>query len=308
VRRSGHIPWGEYRLGLVILVGVGLFLWASIRGGASFLERRAELATSFQNVAGLTEGSPVWFLGVEIGAVKKLEIRPGDSSSVHVRLSVKREILPALGENATARIAAINFFGEKYVDLVPGLPGGPRLREHQELRSVETPGFDQLVTRGQVTVGRLDTLLTDLQVVSGRLRDGQGSLGLMLTERGLHDDFRRLSRDVSQLSVGLDASQRRTSRALVSLATALDTLASRMNRGEGTLGLLARDARLYAAFSGVAESADSIFSLAAGEGSVGSALRDKRMYEEMSATLKSIHEILDDIRRDPKKYFKVSIF
>jgi hypothetical protein len=36
VKRSGAIPWGEYRLGLLILVGLGLFLWASIRGGASF--------------------------------------------------------------------------------------------------------------------------------------------------------------------------------------------------------------------------------------------------------------------------------
>jgi phospholipid/cholesterol/gamma-HCH transport system substrate-binding protein len=308
VRRSGHIPWGEYRLGLLIFAGIGLFLWASIRGGTAFLEQRAELATRFRNVAGLTEGSPVWFLGVEVGSVSKLEIQPGDTSSVRVLFKVKRDVLPALGREATTRIAAINFFGEKYVDLVPGPHGGPPLREGQELRSVESPGFDEILTNSQVTIARLDSLLVDFKVISGRLREGEGSLGLMLTERGLHDDLRRLSRDVAELSAGLNVSQRRTSQALVSLSTSLDTLATRMNRGEGTLGLLAKDPGLYHAFTGAAQSADSVFALAAGDGSVGRTLRDARMYEEMTTTLKSIHEILDDIRRDPKKYFKVSIF
>jgi phospholipid/cholesterol/gamma-HCH transport system substrate-binding protein len=310
VKRSGDIPWGEYRLGLVILVGMAIFVWASIRGGSAFFEHRVPLKARFHDVGGLAEGSPVWFRGVEVGSVKALHILPsGDSSYVEVVLSVQRETMKSLAEDSRARIAAINFFGEKFVDLVPGTHGVGALAAGQMIESEEAVEFGQLMAEGKGTLSNLDRLTVDLEVVVAKIRDSRGSLGLMLNERGLYDDLRRLARETAYLARDMNVTQKRTSRALVAMAEQLDSLTARVNRGEGSLGLLARDPRLYTSLAGVTAGADTAFDrINAGQGSAGRMMSDPRAYDELTKSLQQLNTLLADIQKNPKRYFKFSVF
>jgi phospholipid/cholesterol/gamma-HCH transport system substrate-binding protein len=310
VKRSGDIRWGEYRLGLLILVGMAIFLWASIRGGAAFFERRVPLSARFRDVGGLNEGSPVWFRGVEVGSVRTLTIRPtADSSYVEVVLSVKRETLGSLTEGSRARIAAINFFGEKFVDLVPGVPGAARVRPGQMLESEEAIEFAQIMTQSERGLTQLERLGAELQIVAARVRSGQGSLGLLVNDRALYDDLRRLSSSTARLADALNESQGRTARSLVAMASQLDSLAARMNRGEGTLGLLARDPALYRSLAGATAGADSVLGkVNAGEGSAGLAVNDRAAYQALTQSLQRLNALLADIQKNPKRYFKFSVF
>lgn len=310
MKRSGDIPWGEYRLGLLILVGLGIFLWASIRGGASFFENRVALMARFRDVGGLTQGSPVWFRGVEVGSVKDLAILPsGDSSYVEVVLSVRKETLASLSSDSKARIAAINFFGEKFVDLVPGRAGPGTLAPGQILENEEAVEFAAMMQEGKTAILNLDQLTRDLNAVVVKVRDSRGSLGLMVNDRGLYDDLRRLSRETSTLATGMNDSQKRTARALTGMAAQLDSLTARINRGEGTLGRLARDPALYTALAGAAAGADTVFDkVNANRGSAGRAVNDPRAYDELAKSLERLNALLADIQKNPKRYFKFSVF
>lgn len=310
MRRSGDIPWGEYRLGLLILAGIGLFLWASIRGGSSLFERRESLRAHFRNVGGLTEGSPVWYRGLEVGSVSKIDILPaGDSSFVEVRFSVKPQAVRSMHADSRARISAINFFGEKFLDLTPGTVGAGAVAHGQLLDTEETPDFDALMQKSEGTLGNFDRLSRDLNLIAAKIRDGKGSLGLLINDPGLHDDLRRMSREMTSLARAMNESQGRASGALVSMAVQLDTLTARVNRGEGSLGLLARDPRLYTSLTGAASGADTTFSLVAGgKGSLGQLVNDKRAYEQITQTLERLNALLLDMQKNPKKYFKVSVF
>lgn len=310
MKRSGAIPWGEYRLGLLILVGLGLFLWASIRGGASFFESRVALMARFRDVGGLAEGSPVWFRGVEVGSVKQLDIRPaGDSSYVEVVMNVRKETLASLGTDTKARIAAINFFGEKFVDLVPGRARAGSLEPGHMLENEEAVEFATMMSEGKVAIQNLDQLTRNLDTVVARVRDGQGSLGLMVNDRSLYDDLRRLSRETADLAAGMNESQARTARALTGMAQQLDSLTARINRGEGTLGLLARDPALYTSLTGAAAGADTVFDkINANQGSAGRAVNDPRAYDELARALERLNALLTDIQKNPGRYFKFSVF
>lgn len=310
MKRSGDIPFGQWRLGVVIVVGIALFLWASIKGGASFLERRSLLHARFPNVAGLSQGSPVWFRGLEVGSVKTIAIKNvGDSSYVEIGMAVHHETLPSLHADSKARIEAINFFGEKYVDLTPGTGAAGRVAEGALLQTDEAPELADLMEKGKATLAQVDTIARDLAVVTTRLREGRGSLGLMISDRKLYDDLHRMTGEVADLSRDLNTSQRRTAEALGSMAVQIDTLFGRMNRGQGTLGLLAADPRLYESFNGAASSADSVFDLAAnGKGSAGRVLNDPKLYDELAKSLERLNAMLLDMQKNPKKYFKFSMF
>jgi phospholipid/cholesterol/gamma-HCH transport system substrate-binding protein len=310
VKRSGDIPWGEYRLGLLIVVGMAIFVWASIRGGSSFFEHRVPLKARFRDVGGLTEGSPVWFRGVEVGSVSHLAILPsGDTSYVEVVLDVRRETLRSLSADSRARIAAINFFGEKFVDLVPGRGGAGTLNPGQMLENEEAVEFSTMMEEGKSAIVHLDQLTTDLDVVVAKVRGGQGSLGLAINDRGLYDDLRRLSRETASLASAMNTTQKRTSQALNGMAERLDSLVARVNRGQGTLGMLARDPSLYTSLAGASAGADTLFGkINANQGSAGRVANDPRLYDELSKSLERLNALLADIQKNPKRYFKFSVF
>ena len=48
--------------------------------------------------------------------------------------------------------------------------------------------------------------------------------------------------------------------------------------------------------------------VAAGEGTAGKLTKDERAYEEFTKTLNRLNLLLEDIRVNPSKYFKVSVF
>ncbi len=310
MRRSGDIPWGEYRLGLLVVVGLAIFIWASIRGGAAFLENRVPLSARFRDVGGLAAGSPVWFRGVEVGSVRDLAIVPaGDSSVVQVRMEVRRATLKSLTSDSKARIAAINFFGEKFVDLVPGSARPGTLAPGQVLENEEAVEFSTMMEEGKGAISSVDKLSQDLDLVVTKIRDARGSLGLMINERGLYDDLRRVSRETADLARDMNESQKRTSKALIGMAEQLDSLTARVNRGEGSLGLLARDPRLYTALAGASAGADSAFGrLNAGEGSAGRLMTDQRAYDELTKSLARLNALLADIQKNPKRYLRISLF
>jgi phospholipid/cholesterol/gamma-HCH transport system substrate-binding protein len=57
------------------------------------------------------------------------------------------------------------------------------------------------------------------------------------------------------------------------------------------------------------EAADSLLTrINQGQGSLGRLARDSTLYVETAATLKELHALLADIQLHPKKYFKVSVF
>jgi phospholipid/cholesterol/gamma-HCH transport system substrate-binding protein len=82
-----------------------------------------------------------------------------------------------------------------------------------------------------------------------------------------------------------------------------------MNRGEGSLGKLAKDSSLFVNLSRTTAKMDSLFSkVERGEGSLGLLSTDDKLYREAQQTLTEMKRLLADIQKNPKKYVKVSIF
>ena len=71
-------PSNHWKLGLFVVVGVGLFLALLVALGASSLKKESvEYATYFdESVQGLDVGSPVKFRGVTIGNVSEIDVAP----------------------------------------------------------------------------------------------------------------------------------------------------------------------------------------------------------------------------------------
>ena len=73
MRQSGHIRWGQLKVGSVILVAFVIFLWAAFRvPGPKMFARTHTCRVYFSDVAGILAGNPVRMSGVPIGTVLKV--------------------------------------------------------------------------------------------------------------------------------------------------------------------------------------------------------------------------------------------
>jgi phospholipid/cholesterol/gamma-HCH transport system substrate-binding protein len=129
------------RILLVILAAALAVTGTACAGGGGDYEITAEFDRSFN----LFEGSRVRMLGVEIGTVEEIEIRPG-MDTVRTRLRIDGDVdLPAEVE---ASIIFASMLGERHIELHPPYQDGATLDEgaHIPLDRTSVPAeFDEVL-------------------------------------------------------------------------------------------------------------------------------------------------------------------
>ena len=310
MKRSGDIRWGELRLGLLIFAALAVFLWASIQGGTSLFKKTYELRAEFPNVMGVVAGAPVWFQGVEVGTVKRLDFVPAaDTSMVRIVFTVNDRVWPLVRTDSKVRIQSLNLFGEKMMEVTPGSRDSAQVKSGTTLRSEMPTDITQLMSKGQGIVDDLAVLTTDLKEVMGKVKRGEGSLGRLTSSDELYTNLDATIVQVRVLTRSLDQSQIAMRRSLTSVASSLDSVLAIVRTGDGSLGRMARDPELYENLTSLTGHLDSTMArVERGEGSFGRLAKDESMARNLEDSLDRLHKLLADLQANPKKYFKFSVF
>ncbi|HXI09179.1 MAG TPA: MlaD family protein [Thermodesulfobacteriota bacterium] len=134
----------EAKVGLFVLLGIILLVYMSLRiGGIKF--GRAEgytLTVNFDSAAGLDKDAAVRVAGVEVGRVKEITLK---DSKAHLVLEIKNGV--RIGKDFTAMLTTKGLLGEKYLELVPGSPTSPPLKDGEEItHTTSYADMDKLIT------------------------------------------------------------------------------------------------------------------------------------------------------------------
>lgn len=330
----------EFLVGLVVLAAVALvivgalFLSEADVGGSTTLE-----TARFRSIGRLTPGSPVLLRGVRVGTVQA--VRLADDEWVEVDLRVDRRV--AYPSRPAVIVFPASLFGEWQV-VITGqgqLPDNPVIRAGiaaaaegagDRWPGTDLPGIGELTAEasriatdvGLITsrvegaidssvIAHLQQTVADLREMADRLNEfarteastlgrittrastvtehlgdasaslrntlsrldtatGNGTLqDIMTSTRGASANIRDATADVKELT----AAMRENRETLVRVLQGLDTLMTRLQSGQGTLALLSSDSTLY---------------------------------RETTATVQELRSLLADIRLNPRKYFRFSVF
>jgi virulence factor Mce-like protein len=151
-----------------------------------------QVRATFESANSIRPGSPVRIAGVQVGKVKSVEAEPGTDAAV-VLLQIKKSGLP-LHTDATAKIRPRIFLeGNFFVDLKPGSPSAPTLKDGGTLKVTQT-----------ATPVQLDEVLTALQSDSRQdLKDLLDGLAVALNSKPTAAE----NRDADPLARGQTAAQ-----------------------------------------------------------------------------------------------------
>ncbi|MBI5810512.1 MAG: MCE family protein, partial [Deltaproteobacteria bacterium] len=141
----------EAKVGLFVLAGIIILAYMSLRiGGIKF--GRAEgyaLTVRFASAAGLDKDASVRVAGVEVGKVKEISLK---DSHANIVLQINKGI--KIGKDFTAVMTTKGLLGEKYIELIPGSPSAPILKDGDEITR----------TTSYADMDKLMTILTDVSV------------------------------------------------------------------------------------------------------------------------------------------------
>lgn len=321
-------------VGVVIIAALAVIaagtLWLE---GSSFSGERTEVAAVFHEVGQIKSGNPVKLRGVRIGRVQEVEVL-ADGSGVRVYFRIQDGI--RLPPDAAVVLSPESFFGDWQAEIHPRtrFPHADFAdpREAGELPGYALPDISQLtatadrisenlaeltdrvgIAFSDETARNIASLIGNVEEVTERLSDLVTQQAASFTD--VTDDVRRATQGIGDAALEAQVAltrmnqlfaQAATGDALddfVALAANLRTLSEDLQDTNVTVQSMAsRVDSAFTALDRVVERAES------GEGSLGRLLADPTMAAGMEGTLAELQVLLQDIRENPRRYLRLSIF
>jgi phospholipid/cholesterol/gamma-HCH transport system substrate-binding protein len=297
---------------------VGVFLIFGLVAGlaalfiltdAAIFRGRYIVTTHVPNAGGIRRGDPVQMLGVNIGRVQRFKI---DHSGVAIRLELEGEY--DVPKDSHILLKSSGLLGGMIADIVPG-DSTERLRNGDTIPGQSEEAMMDIANRVTVQVEavleRVQRMLSDPNIESvgnttRNLEAGSGQMRKLLADmnvavndqrrelKGLTASLQRSAEGFEKVATGpelertmkqIDAATARIDTVMASLdrtSTAVESVMGRLDRGEGTLGKLMRDEELYRNMNAA-------------------------MLNMNQATV-NINKLSEEVRRNPQKYLKLSVF
>lgn len=319
MRRPTFLTWDQLKVGTLIVASMVALIAAVVKLGqaANLFGSRYELITYLPNANGLLVGGSVQVAGQLAGTVQAIEFLPVDDDTLRnlkVIMQVNERMKAQIRVDSKVRLKSLGLLGDKVLDIKPGTPRYPEVREGAVLALEPSVELDQVLSRATVVVDTIVALAADMRKLTQGLVRGEGTAGQLLTNRALYDNLNNTLGRAQQLLTGLQnpngtlgrmLNDPTLYRSLTSTVAGVDSLVLQLNNPNGSIGKLLRDDSLYVSVVGVALSADSLLkAMSAPTGTVGKLLSDQQLYDQLVKLVADLSGVLADVRANPGRYMK----
>src|SRR6185503_9444375 len=297
MKRSSFITWDQLKVGALIGLALVVLAFAVYKLGqaANLFHRRYELIAYLADANGLMVGGPVTVAGQTAGVIKDISFLPVDadtSRNLKLTLSIDQTLQPQIRRDSKARVRTMGLLGDKLVDITPGTPRYTQLRAGDTLTIQPSLDYEAVLAQAAGAVNDMVGLTHDLRQITTGIAQGKGTVGQLLTNRELYDQFvGTMSRANSMLAqfqnpngtFGRMLNDPTLYNRFVGVVTSADSLVMALNDKNGTIGKLLRDDSLYTHLVGMAQAGDSLaHALSSGNGLAGRLLNDTTLYDRLN--------------------------
>jgi phospholipid/cholesterol/gamma-HCH transport system substrate-binding protein len=273
---------------------------------------------------------------------------------VEVTLQVRSQYVNRISTDSEVTIESKGLIGDSFIEISAGTAGvpPPRRGEYFIIEGVRTTSFREIITGAndvianfgvlseqfknismkinpekvgstlgdtvqdmQKTLQQANTTFAEATLLVRDLRQGEGTVGRMVTDPALYD---RLNESLQKFSSLADRIQEGTGtlgklvnnpelydKANATIAKT-DAVVERVTKGEGTLGKLSQDPALYdSARRAVERFTAFVDGIDRGEGTMGKLLKDPSLYNNLNQSTAEITKLIYDLRQDPRKYLTI---
>ena len=319
MKRSSFITWEQLKVGVVILAALGVLGVAIYKLGqaANLFHHRYELVAYLANANGLMPGGTVLVAGQFAGTIKSIEFLPVDNDTtrnLRLRLGIDASLHDQIRGDSKAKVRTLGLLGDKVIDISIGTPRYGVLRPGDTIAVAPSLDYEAVLAQAAGAVSDMVDLTHDLRKLTGGIIAGEGTIGQLMTNRALYDQFVGTMARANSMLTKFENPNGTVAHLLddptlynrfVTLIGSADSLVVALNNKDGTIGKLLRDDSLYVHFVGMAQAGDSLMKvLSNGQGPLARFMSDPTLYDRLNKLTTDLGSILDDVRKDPGRYTK----
>jgi len=310
----------EIVIGLVFIAALSLFIWgfSFLKGFNLFKEQRVLYAV-YDQVSGLSKANPVSINGLKVGQVSDIYFEPNFSGKIIVEITIETQ-LPIPG-NSVALIYSSDLMGSKAIDLKLGtdsmlVANGDTLgtRVEASLKEAVNQQIQPLKAKAEELIMSIDSVVTVIKQIFNE----QARENLTSSLASVQATFENLESASYNLDQMIAAEKVRFGEIMFNLESITSTIQENEENIDNILSnfasisdSLAR-AEIPQTFSNinrvVGEVADIVEKINAGEGTLGMLVNNESLYRDLQKSSEQLHLLLEDLRVNPKRYVRFSLF
>lgn len=289
----------EVKVGLAIILGFLILILGTMWIKGYWLRhQRYELTVHFKNVMGLKVGDSVTIAGVKKGQVKSISLSGQD---VLVTLLLDKEV--KLYSDARIVIRERSLMGQKVVTLDPGQSG---VEISPPIYGIYQPGIGEVVQQ-------VGNLMVEAQQLVAQLENTVGDEHLIRSFRQSLENTREVTETLKRMvNQNLDDLTQSIQDFRV-VSRELRRLVGNQNEGIGSAMVkLNRSADQFEeVLSQLEQVSNSLYSISQkvdrGEGTLGMLINDPQLYHDLRRVSSDLDTLIKAIRENPEKYLKVKV-
>jgi phospholipid/cholesterol/gamma-HCH transport system substrate-binding protein len=310
----------EIKVGVIFVVATAILIWGLMYlKGLELLKTSRTFYAVYDQVNGLVAANPISIKGLKVGQVKKLYFDPTNPKNIIVELYVLGDY--PIAKNSHARIFSSSLLGSPEVEIIPG-DSPDMAKTGDTLASMVEATLGQevnkqllpLKTKAENLISSIDTIAIIIQQVLNKntrenlveaiehVKQTLGNIAhttqnldtLMGSQR---DNLSNIISNVESISNNLKQNNDKITNVLTNFSNISDSLAkaripttiAQLNKAIGDLDLI-------------------LLKINKGEGTVGQLLTNEQLYKEVEKAARDLNLLLEDVKKNPGKYVKVSVF
>ncbi len=292
MKNPNALKWSDLKTGIFFVFGIcfAAYMGLVIGKNSNLFTGVTNIKILSNDVQSLAENNFVSVSGKKIGTVSKMDFeRRNGTLFVVATLRLKNEFAHLVTKDARATIKSLGILGDKYVDIKTGKAAAV---ENGDFISLETEdGMANLTASANNAFVKINELLD-------HLNSGKGMAGRLISDEKMGSELAE------------------TINSLKTTTAELSTLTKKASHGDGLLPRLLNDKALAENSSETIERLNQaalktetlITKLSSDNGTLGQLSSNPALYNNLSRTLSSLDSVLVDLKANPKRYVKFSLF
>lgn len=249
-RKSKLYVGGFVVIMALLAIGALLFLGNDI----AMIKSKSHFTASFKDISGLQVGAPVKMGGVDVGIIDDISIlsKAGETTIV-TNLTIYGPFDKMIKSDSMVSLETQGVLGDKFVMLTAGTPEAEPIKPGEPIKVNEKLELSAVVAKSVDIVASVGTTTSKLAKIADALPD-QVAMKRIFSElaesihsmRDMLTDLRSEQSMIAALSGGESAKQfNETLQKLASASSHFESVAKKIDGGQGTLGALVNDSSLY---------------------------------------------------------------
>ena len=233
----------QRRVGFFLLIGlVALVFSVFVLGGDKrILRSYVKIYAKMPQVQGLNLGSLVSLAGIPIGNIREI-VFDNDRKNVRITMKVQESFLEALRKGSTIEVRTQGALGDKFVYITPGPIDAEQLRDGDYIEMSNTQDLMGVLSEKGAEAAKVFDVLNETLLTLKSINNGNKISSILSNLKDSSDQIKEMAKESKSFISDMKA---HNSQNINSAVARLNSILTKIDKGEGTLGGLINDPSVH---------------------------------------------------------------